>query len=391
MLSTTERPIRLPSLTGLRFIASAMVLLCHTGMSIVTRAAPGSTAWAYVYEAGVIGVTFFFVLSGFVLTWTSKAGDTKRAFWRRRVVKIFPNHIVTLVAALILMASAGVAVSVPDILPTILLQQSWFVSQDIILLYNPNGPTWSLTCEIFFYLIFPFMLPLLRRIRPERLWGWAGAVVVLMAAVPFIAKVLPAEPLLVQTTSSWPQTWFIYYFPVTRALEFVLGVLVGLIVVNKRWRGPGVLVSGLLAIAGYAVSAQLVGTYSGFAIAAVPIALLIAAVATADIRGRRTAFGGRKMVWLGEISFALYMVHWLVVSYGPLDAANPMTWTTPLNWSEAIGDAVLTIAICLVLAWLLYAFVERPAMRAWSRPAKGGGRLSAVPDVPLPVGDGRRR
>lgn len=368
MHTAAERPARLPSLTGLRFVASGMVLFCHLGITLVPRVAPTNhLLWSYVYKAGVIGVTFFFILSGFVLTWVAKPGDSKRGFWRRRAAKVFPNHLATLAVAIPLMIGAGAAVELTNIVPTLFLVQGWIPDQEIIIIGNPNGPTWSLACEVLFYLSFPFLLPLLKRIRPDRLGWWAAAVVAVMAAVPFIAKLLPYEPLMAPTTDSWLQTWFVYYFPVTRALEFILGILVALMVMNKRWRGPRLGLAGVLALGGYAASAHLADAYSGFAIAAVPIALLIAAAATADAGGRRTPFGGRTMVWLGEVSYAVYMVHWMVVLYGPINAVDPASWTSRATLPEALLDALVTLAVVIVLAWLLYTFVEKPAMR-WSRP-----------------------
>ncbi|MGH3417733.1 MAG: acyltransferase family protein, partial [Actinocrinis sp.] len=96
---------RLDSLTGLRFLAAALVFFFHGSIEFVF--ANQATQHGYLTgaaTAGFVGVSFFFVLSGFVLTWSARPNDRARAFWRRRFFKIAPNYVVTYVAALILLA-----------------------------------------------------------------------------------------------------------------------------------------------------------------------------------------------------------------------------------------------------------------------------------------------
>ncbi|GHH51030.1 acyltransferase family protein [Streptomyces candidus] len=366
----TDRRSTLPSLTGLRFVAAFIVLISHTGYLFYMGAAPEDNHSDYLFVAGSVGLTFFFVLSGFILTWVARDSDTRRRFWRRRLVKIFPNHLVTLAATVVLMITGGVAVTVSNTLPSVFLLQSWIPSQEVIQGHGTNSPSWSLTCELLFYLSFPFVLPLVRRIRDNRLWLWTGGVTLAVLTLPFVAQVLPDQPVMWWGGGmSWWEYWFVYHFPLSRMLEFVLGILVAQIVLKGRWIGMRTGWAALLAVAGYAVTTQLPDVFAWMSLTALPLALLIAAAATADVRGSRTGFGGRTMVWLGEISFALYMVHYLVLYYGPVRAVSPdhgmQTWT----FLEALRDIGLTMAISLVLAWLLHRYVEEPAMRRWARPA----------------------
>ncbi|WP_372352459.1 acyltransferase family protein [Streptomyces sp. KL116D] len=79
---------RLPSLTGLRFFAAFLVFLCHALSQFNPQTDSVSHDVAYfLLPAGPVGVSFFFVLSGFVLTYAARPGDTVRRFWRRRVVR----------------------------------------------------------------------------------------------------------------------------------------------------------------------------------------------------------------------------------------------------------------------------------------------------------------
>ena len=79
------------SLTSLRFVAALLVFANHIGDAYARE---GSALWQ-VLESGFVGVTFFFVLSGFVLTWTHSPADRPGQFFRRRIARIVPNYFVT--------------------------------------------------------------------------------------------------------------------------------------------------------------------------------------------------------------------------------------------------------------------------------------------------------
>lgn len=386
---TTDRQTRLPSLTGMRFAAAFMVLVCHASTSMLPRLGPehAERYQRFADASGAVGVSFFFVLSGFILTWVARpAQDTRARFWRRRLVKIFPNHLATWAAGLLLMLAAGVTLTSLGALPMLFLVQSWVPSQQAILNYGSNAPSWSLACELLFYLCFPWLFAAARRIRPERLWHWVGGLTLAIVAVPVFAQLLPTEPRTAHGADAWLPVWFTYYFPGTRLLDFALGILMALVVLNKRWIGLRMAPALLLTAAAFVGGAYLPGVFGSVAPTALPLALLIAATATADVNGTRTGCGGRVASWFGEISYAFYMVHFLVVCYGPIGAAHLENWMKPLTVTEALRDLALTFLISLAAAWLLYVLVEAPAMRRWSRPAPAATPAPAEPPGSGPPG-----
>ncbi|MBT2526258.1 acyltransferase [Streptomyces sp. ISL-99] len=370
-----QRAQKLPSLTGLRFFAAFLVVLSHVGVNLLPRVAPDQIfAFRLLHEAGAFGVSFFFILSGFVLTWVARDDDSVGRFWRRRFFKIYPNHLVTVLAALLLAAAAGHALTARDAGATLLLVQTWI--PDMKLQFNlwSNTPTWSLSCELLFYLAFPWLLKLLRKIPPARLWLAFGVVYAVIWAVPLVASWLPKSGgIHPGTGQNWFSMWFMTFFPPVRMLEFVLGIVVALIVVNGRWIRLPLAVALVFPLVPFVATGYMPNELGFVALTALPLAFLVAATAAADIGSSsgRTWLGGRTMVFLGEISFALYLVHWLVVVYGWIGRTSP-TWGAkpgaPSTWPEVLGLAGLTIATSLVLAWLLYVLVERPVMRRWSRP-----------------------
>jgi peptidoglycan/LPS O-acetylase OafA/YrhL len=357
---------RLPSLTGIRFIAAISVFMFHWSIPDPVINLFGSPGVRDVYDkifsdSGWFGVSFFFVLSGFVMTWTAKPSDTATRFWRRRAAKVYPNHIVTW--ALCMALFAGATATPVQAVSNLFLVHTWIPKYDIYL--SINQPSWSLCSEVLFYLLFPFILPLINRIREGRLWAYAGGVVAGGFAVPLFAMwVFPSTP---QVQFGAPisvlQYWFTYAFPVPRLLDFVLGMLMARIVLSGKWIPFGLLPASLLILGGYVLALNTPFIWGLNAINLAPMGLFVAAAATADIEGKRSWVRGRAMVWLGDVSFAFYMVQSLVMLWLRPKVLGTRTFATP----QALGLLAVVFAVTMVLAWALHKFVEMPMMR-FSRP-----------------------
>jgi peptidoglycan/LPS O-acetylase OafA/YrhL len=356
------RSNRLPSLTGMRFCAAFLVFLCHSSVQgfFADTGLQGTLQTLFV-RAGWAGVQFFFILSGFVLTWSSRPGDTVTAFWRRRAVKLVPNNVVTCVLALVLILAAGQALTAQAAIPNFFMVQSWVPNFTVFNGLNP--PSWSLCCEALFYALFPLLVRLVNRIPPRLLWWAAGGLLAFILIMPLVATVLPAHPLLgITPPTSFPRFWLVYAFPVTRVADFTIGIVLARIVITGKWIRIGLLPATLIAVACYALTVVAPVLYSTVATMTVGLALLIGAGATADITGLPSPLRGRRMLWLGEISFAFYMVHMLVLIYGHLAIGNG-AYSVPV----AIAVDAGLFVVALGCAALLYTFVERPAMRRFSR------------------------
>jgi peptidoglycan/LPS O-acetylase OafA/YrhL len=375
MRGPTPAGNRIHSLTGCRFLAAGLVFAFHLAtLQIFTANSAADTALTVVTKsAGTIGVSFFFVLSGFVLTWSARDGDTYPGFLRRRLVKIYPNHLVTFVLALAVFAAA--ATTPGQAIVNALLLHAWVPDPDVFL--GVNGPSWSLSCELFFYALFPLLLKATGRIAAERLWRWAGLVVLVIVVLPWAALLLPAGPAYggglagtVLGGQSITRMWFLYIFPPVRLLDFVLGVLLARLVLSGRWRGPGVRVSGVLVVLAYVAGLFTPLTFTVDAVTVVPLALLIAALATADSRGAPTVLGRPAMRRLGEISFALYLVQEIVLV--ALRAAVGFDRRLPVL--PGLAFVLVAALAALLVAAALHRGVEAPLVRAWGRrtaPAPG--------------------
>src|SRR6266566_7954093 len=140
---TGRRP-QLPLLFGLRFVACFVVFLVHIAQESLFRSTGARNDYtAIVWQGGWMGVSFFFVLSGFVLTWTNRPGENAWTFWRRRFVRIFPNHWVTLIITIALTAwVADRTINWGQAAINSGLIQGWFA--DIMIRTGFNGVTWTL-------------------------------------------------------------------------------------------------------------------------------------------------------------------------------------------------------------------------------------------------------
>ncbi|AYV33070.1 O-acetyltransferase OatA (plasmid) [Streptomyces sp. ADI95-16] len=358
--TAARRAARLPGLTGLRFFAALLVFVYHATYVPVFADASFSQHYAFLAgKAGNLGVSFFFVLSGFVLTWAARADEKAPRFWRRRFFKIFPSHAVVFVLALALLPLSGMPLKPLEATANFLLVQAWLPDSDFIV-YSVNGVTWSLSVELAFYAAFPLLVRLVRAIRPERLWAWTAAVVLAALAVPAVTSVtLDGPPNMMVPGVSWEQLWTGYFCPPVRALEFVAGMLTARLVMEGRWKlRIGVLPATVLVGAAYAVSLYAPVVFGFAALYVAPLAVLIAAVARRDIEGRSTWMAGRPMQWLGEASYAVFLLNLLV-----LMNLHPLLGAPAWGTAAGILYHVATLALTVVLARLVYVLVERSAMR----------------------------
>ncbi|MFI6780291.1 acyltransferase family protein [Micromonospora sp. NPDC050276] len=341
-------PPRLPSLTGLRWIAALLVFGFHAGTMRIIAEPDYQAVVDALFTLGLSGVQFFFILSGFVLVWSARAGDSRRTFWRRRIAKIYPNHLVLWAAALVVAWWFADPVLPAAALENVLLLQAWDPRPGWF--YSINTVSWSLSCEFFFYLCLPLALPLLRRARPKLLWA-------LIVALPLLILALWPAQELVPEVSRW---WFTQIFPPVRSLEFWLGAVAAELMRRGLWRGPGLAVASGIFLAAWVAAAQWIRAELWTTLLAVAYLLVITAAADADVRGRRSPWRSRPLVWLGEVSFAFYLVHVLVMT-------SVLRWSG--DWGTGFpgwrGPAVVLgfLLVNLTLAGLLHRFVETPMMR----------------------------
>ncbi len=345
----------LKALTGLRFVAALPVVLFH----VLPRAA--MPAWAgHLADLGYITVGLFVVLSGFVLAYAygdSEGEVDKAGFYRNRFARIYPVYALAMLVALPEFARTFEALELPrdefslDVLLRFTLVHAWHPGT----MKYYNVPSWSLSCEAFFYLLFPFILPAVMRIKANEVFRSLVAVLALAAFAPALYEW--TYPGATPATENY-RVLLIKFHPLVRLPEFIAGVLLGRLYLGQTerparldrylWLGPAVVVLAVLFGMPY-VLLHTGGLAAAFA----------AMVWGLAWRGS-SWLASRPMVLLGEASYALYILHLPV--FRILE-----------GWAAGRGIAVGTLPFALAMVLVLIAIslaVQRlyeAPMRRWIR------------------------
>jgi peptidoglycan/LPS O-acetylase OafA/YrhL len=352
-----QHRVRLNRLTSLRFFAALIVVLHHTFRDLVT--VPGLTPALII---GTVGVSFFFVLSGFVLTWSARPSDSPRAFYRRRFARVYPLHLLTFLIALPLLGWIGQGYTPFEVTANLLLVQAWVPSPDVY--FGMNSPSWSLACEFFFYTAFPIIAAVLLGRANRTLWRALLSVIVVGLVVAIGVTVVFSDE---------TARFLLYIFPPFRMLEFTAGcILARLVMQGVRCRIPlavGVAGAALACVGllGFHYGVMPVGHGVEDAVLLPFVLLIIAIAATSDIEGKASVLTTPWAVRLGEWSFALYITHWLLLQ--ALVHADPFSHNRSLL--ARIAEGGLFVLVAIAVSGLAHVWVERPLERRLRAPRQG--------------------
>lgn len=325
---------------GLRALAVLPVVLFHFGFN--------------TFSGGFVGVDVFFVISGFLITSIlfreiSAQRFSFLDFWGRRARRILPALTVVVVVTLALGWLLLTAKDLSDLGRTI-RYQSLFISNILFMredgYFEPASDlkpllhTWSLAVEEQYYIFFPLMMVLL--MRYVRHWRWMLFAVLL---VSFGLNIVYIER----------RPEFAFFSLPTRAWELLCGAMLAVLPVAKH--APRLWVRQTVGLAGLAAVLLAVFTFDKSTVFPGWAALLPVLGTTALIwsgaRGPTLAgqlLSLRPMVWIGLLSYSLYLWHWPIYVYAnaiSIDGIQPL---------EALG----WIALAVALAWLSLRFVELP-------------------------------
>jgi peptidoglycan/LPS O-acetylase OafA/YrhL len=352
----------LSSLTSIRFLFSLGVVLFHLQYMWIWP----TTDHTQLIERARLGVDMFFVLSGFVLSYVYmeqvEAGlfDYRR-FLIARFARVYPAHLV-IVLAMVAVALAAMAMrqsfdpadySVAGLLQTLLLVHAWFPTD---LTAEWNGPSWSLSAEWGAYLLFPVFAWLAARLakRPMLLLAAAAGLFFALDAgyrAAFGDTVTHAE----------------FNMGVLRILpSFLAGMALHLIWRRTALRPP-VAVAASVGTAALLALLMHLGAYEPAIIAAA--ALLILALAFLSKAGADGPLAWRWLVFLGEASYAIYLIHMPTIVVWK----NARSVLLGGESSYVLGGGEVAALVLTILAGgcLVHALFERPARlfirRRWLR------------------------
>lgn len=344
---------RLEALTSLRFFAALHVILFHAlGDRTLGLPAPVEA----VVRAGPVSVSFFFVLSGFILT-IAYASRPPAAQWKKyaraRFARIYPLYAL----GLLLMALGWWRTHAQSgwlgaTLLTPLLLQAWVPT--FATAWNP--PAWSLSVEALFYAVFPALLPRVLRASKPKLMSLAvaGWVLGLGLALAYVA-ISPDGLHEITTASDAPWLNALKFFPLVRLPEFFVGLVLGRLALDGHrlpaWSGGVAVIVLLLALM---VSPSLSFPLLHNGLLTPLFAVLIFSIGTST---PPKWLEHRWLVTLGEASYALYILQTPV-----LGVLHGIAKRGGLE-SPALF-LVLGVLASVTVSLVCWRWVERPA-RKW--------------------------
>jgi peptidoglycan/LPS O-acetylase OafA/YrhL len=356
---------RVPALTGVRALAAILVLATHAAYTT------GKYTHGYlgvVYSRLEIGVPIFFVLSGFLLfgPWVraavaGTAAPSLSRYARHRVRRIMPAYVVTVLAAYLIYhfreAGPNPGHSVNGLLRNLTLTQIYTDSYLYSHLHQGLTQMWSLAVEVAFYLVLPGLAYLLLVLLCRRRWR-PGLLLVGLAGLALIS---PAWMVLVHETEILPDgasLWLPGYLA-----WFIGGMMLTVLAamgVRSYWFIAVPLATVCFFIAATPIAGEPTTSPTGLAQAVVKIAfyaviatLVVAPLALGDRGCYTRLLASRPMVWLGEISYEIFLVHLIVMELAMVEI---------LHWRVYTGSMpvlfIVTLALTIPVAWLLHRFTR---------------------------------
>ncbi|MGA2832898.1 MAG: acyltransferase [Terracidiphilus sp.] len=353
-----RKPDRLNALTGLRCFAAINIVFFHFSN-------PNWFGWlAPVVDAGFVSVSYFILLSGFVLGYNynarARAGELNLTrFWKARFTRIYPIYLLSLLLSLGTLSkeygSHTHAMFWTGVVLTPLLMQGFIPAISTFL----NTPAWTMSAEAFYYVIFPWLA---RWKRPERagpyLWKMAG--VWMLGLVPG-ALYIAFNPDGIAHPDRWSYgrwLWALKYTPYAHVASFVFGVMLAeldeLIARDSRlrlWLGLG----GFAGIYGLLT----LGPLMPYAIMHDGLLMPFFGCIVLGLAGKNplaAVLGIRPLVFVGEASYCLYLLHFnlwnMVHESHVLDRMGLTRFDPWLSYALLIAMAVATLYL-----------VEKPAQR----------------------------
>ncbi len=370
MEAEVNRP-HLPALTSLRFFAALHVVIFHLYTMHITS---GPVWYRNLSSIGYVGVGLFFVLSGFILTYTYAGRSwTARSFLQARFARVYPAYLFSLFVTAPSFLYASVVLRNADIpfytwfkahlfvswtFPVVLLQ-SWVPQASLAW----NSPAWSLSDEAFFYAIFPVLIVWLA--KKSR---WAVATLAFLAWALSLAlssgyAIFKPDGVLRVDDQSLHLFWldFVKFHPLARAPEFLVGVCLGFLFlrnsIDRKWATPLVLAGIAMSVLVVAFSPHIPYTVlhdsiltPAFAAIIYGLALRPSWVSILEIKPLRL---------LGDASYSLYLLHSLMIGmyFNPFQGMH----------NQGFIRVAIGIAIMAGVSILAFLYIEQPARR-WLRP-----------------------
>jgi len=330
------------TLQSLRFLFIGMIFLSHFSYGSIPAFDFG----------GDCGVAFFFILSGFNIScgYGERLLNHEvpfRTYFLKRIIKLYPLHLLCLLAFLTICILRQKDFDVLPILLNVLLLQSWIPLSEYY--FSANGVSWFLSDIVFCYLLFPFLYAIVSRSSWKKLTYSCMAITIIYA---FFTYLIPSDKARA----------FVYIFPLTRTLDFSLGVITFKIYQQLRT----IKLSGSTTLIQLSPFVLLILNW--FLYQQVDIRIRLACLfwlngilfvlifALYDQQGGSVIrfLHSRILQELGRISFILFLIHPLTIYAGIRSSVH---LGISMNYGTALA---ITFILTVITAWLIEHYLQEP-------------------------------
>ncbi len=357
--------MKLNQLTFTRFIAAILIVFFHFGNNTILAS---SNITAPIVKQANLGVSYFFILSGFVMmiAYSHKKLDFKQ-YYLNRFARIFPAYFFSLMLILLYQIVHHFPINWRAFLLNFFAIQAWFPGYATS--FNFTG--WSLSVEVFFYLCFPILLHYFyQKFHKKEIL--ISVILVWLVTQLFFHYSLNTY---YKSDSSFSHD-LLFYFPSMHLSSFLVGNATGifyLYLVDKKQHSDFyqlLLIFLLISLYLLLKYPPPVNFHNGLlAILFVPIILSLSLVEKS-----MPIITSKLSIFLGEISYGIYILQYPVIIYSPAICKR-----------IGIPDGFYSYLICLcIVSALSYFFLEQPLRRfisngfRWSNLPKGNAKNTFV-------------
>jgi peptidoglycan/LPS O-acetylase OafA/YrhL len=353
-------PKQIDALTATRGFAAIAVVIFHFGLDVFPFNHIG------ILKSGNLAVSYFFVLSGFVMLYTyENKTPTYREFIIKRIARIVPLYLLAIlisIAPAIVLATLGKQDTPPDFWTSLFLNITFLQAYVPGYVYGINNPGWSLSVEMMFYALFPFLLLLYRK----NFRGFVTAVIIFFVLSQAAHLIFAAQ---LKDNYSEVMHQLVYYNPIFHFNEFLVGMLGAYML--RRYEVIFTKVPSLVILIATFAVIYWIGPYFSMHNGLVgPLFLLfIIAVAAKEPKFLQS----KALVYFGDISYGIYILQKPLIYY-VYNILNPKI----LHLGETSIFYVYLLVLIVVSA-LSYSFIEKPLRNRINKLAKR--RKALVPQV----------
>ncbi len=337
--------MRIEQITFSRFIAAISIVILHFGTDVPPF---NSSIISGLFENASVGVSYFFILSGFVMVIAYGRKEVNASsYFLNRVARIYPVYLLGILILLAYFLLRKLPVDLPGLATNLFVVQAWIPSYAM----SFNGPGWSLTVEFLFYILFPFLLNVV-----YKKWGYKKIILSVLlfwffSQLFFYVMEFPD----LYSPGSIKRYNLFYYFPLMHLNEFLIGNLAGLfflknqhkLIRNYDWL---IVLIFLVTVICLKVAPMGLNIHNGFlALLFVPLILAI----SLNNGLLTTIFKKKIFVFLGEISYSIYILQ-IPIS----------KWTESIFYHLHMDNGIVNFyAFCVLLilfSAFSYKFLETP-------------------------------